>query len=49
MAKRKKKTVIDADAHAMKKRHGRFPTARATEFHKDKSRYNRTVKHKNRG
>jgi len=46
MAKHKKMIVLDKEAHDMHKRHGRFPTARPTEVHKDKSKYNRRVKHK---
>ena len=48
MAKRKKKVIIDPEASAFKKRHGRFPSAKATEFHKDKTKYNRRTKHKNK-
>jgi len=47
MAKRKKKIVVDKEASDMQKRIGRLPTAPPTQFHKDKKRYNRTVKHKN--
>ena len=46
MAKRKKKTIFNQEIHDMKKRIGRFPVARPTEFHEDKSKYNRRVKHK---
>lgn len=48
MGKRKKKVIIDPEASALKKRHGRFPTARSTEFHEDKTKYNRRVKHKSK-
>jgi hypothetical protein len=47
MAKRKKKITLDKEAAEEKKRHGRVPTARPTEFHKDKSKYTRKEKHKN--
>jgi len=42
----RKKIIYDAKAHTEKKRRGRQPTAPATQFHKDKSKYNRRVKHK---
>ena len=46
MGKRKKKVILDPEANALKKRHGRFPSAKPTEFHKDKTKYNRRIKHK---
>ena len=42
----KKKIILNKEAHDMQKRHGRFPTAPATRFHVDKSKYNRRIKHK---
>ncbi len=47
MAKRKKKIIFDKDAVEEKKRHGRVPTSRPTEFHTDKTKYTRKEKHKN--
>lgn len=41
----KLRIVFNKKAREDKKRHGRFPTAPPTEFHKDKSKYTRKVKH----
>ena len=41
-----KKIIHNPKAHVEKKRHGRQPTAPPTQFHKDKSKYDRKVKHK---
>ena len=41
----KKKVILNKELSDHKKRHGRFPTAPATQFHKDKSKYSRRVKH----
>jgi hypothetical protein len=46
----KKKRIKNPDHAAMKqKKVSRIPTAPPTEFHKDKSKYSRRKKHKNKG
>lgn len=42
----KKKKILDKKKHDEKKSFGRTPTAPATKWHKDKTKYNRKVKHK---
>jgi hypothetical protein len=44
--KRKKKQIFDEEKHEDVKRHGRIISAKPTEWHKDKTKYNRTEKHK---
>ncbi len=46
--KRKKKIIVNEELAESQKLPVRMPTAKPTEFHKDKSRYTRKKKHKNR-